>query len=96
MHCTSGKAFLDKTRHRVAYCAQNPCTSLECEFQFKSYKRHVGLEHATIRDNIIYGSSRGFDQERYRIVIEACALVKDLEVFDAGDLTGKFTFCPYD
>ncbi|KAF8634908.1 hypothetical protein AX15_000655 [Amanita polypyramis BW_CC] len=70
MHCTSGRVFLDKTRHRVAYCGQNPW-----------------LEHATIRDNIIYNSPRGFDQERYQAVIDACALVKDLDVFDAGDLT---------
>ena len=56
-------------------------------FQFKQY---TGLEHATVRDNIIYGSLRGWDEERYQAVIEACALTKDLEVFDAGDLTGEF------
>jgi hypothetical protein len=47
-----------------------------------------GLEHATIRDNIIFGSSYGFDEMRYQAVIDACALVRDLEVFDAGDMTG--------
>ncbi|KAF8832014.1 hypothetical protein HHX47_DHR1001186 [Lentinula edodes] len=46
-----------------------------------------GLEHATIRDNIIFGSAFGFDETRYQTVIEACALKRDLEVFDAGDLT---------
>ncbi|KAF4573251.1 hypothetical protein EYR36_007762 [Pleurotus pulmonarius] len=46
-----------------------------------------GLEHATIRDNIIFGSTSGFEEERYRAVLEACALTKDLEMFDAGDLT---------
>ncbi|KAK2461428.1 hypothetical protein APHAL10511_005891 [Amanita phalloides] len=70
MHCMSGKVFIDKTHHRVAYCGQISW-----------------LEHATIRDNIIYGSSRGFDQERYEAVIDACALSKDLDIFDAGDLT---------
>ncbi|KAF8641091.1 hypothetical protein AX17_000734 [Amanita inopinata Kibby_2008] len=68
--CVAGEIFLDKTRHRVAYCGQNPW-----------------LEHATIRDNIIYGSSRGFVEERYNAVIEACALNRDLDVFDAGDST---------
>lgn len=48
-----------------------------------------GLEHATIRDNIIFGSQRGFDEARYNAVIEACALLKDLSMFDAGDLTGR-------
>ena len=47
-----------------------------------------GLEHATIRDNIIFGSAFGFDEARYQKVIEACALVRDLEVFPAGDMTG--------
>ncbi|KAF5366950.1 hypothetical protein D9757_010850 [Collybiopsis confluens] len=47
----------------------------------------AGLEHATIRDNIIFGSGFGYDEARYRVVIEACALTRDLEVFQAGDLT---------
>lgn len=48
----------------------------------------IGLEHATIKDNIIFGSAYGYDESRYNQVIEACALVRDLEIFDAGDLTG--------
>ena len=47
------------------------------------------LEHATIRDNIVFGSSYGFDKKRYEAVVEACALIKDLEMFDAGDMTGS-------
>ena len=50
----------------------------------------LGLEHATIRDNIIFGSAFGFDEARYQKVIEACALVRDLEVFPAGDMTGSW------
>lgn len=46
------------------------------------------MEHATIRDNIIFGSQRGFDEERYNAVVAACALPRDLEMFDAGDMTG--------
>ncbi|KAJ6483901.1 P-loop containing nucleoside triphosphate hydrolase protein [Mycena vulgaris] len=70
LHCVDGEVLLDKSRHQVAYCAQNPW-----------------LEHATIRDNIIFGSAYGFDEARYQAVIEACALVRDLAVFDAGDMT---------
>ncbi|KAJ7109921.1 P-loop containing nucleoside triphosphate hydrolase protein [Mycena epipterygia] len=70
LHCVEGEVFLDKSRHRVAYCAQNPW-----------------LEHATIRDNIIFGAAYGFDEARYQAVIEACALTRDLAVFDAGDMT---------
>lgn len=43
------------------------------------------LEHATIRDNIIFGSP--FVLDRYDAVLDACALRPDLAVFDAGDLT---------
>jgi hypothetical protein len=50
---------------------------------------HQGLEHATIRDNVIFGSQRGYDEERYNKVIEACALPRDLDMFDAGDMTGQ-------
>ncbi|KAF7311117.1 P-loop containing nucleoside triphosphate hydrolase protein [Mycena chlorophos] len=45
------------------------------------------LEHATIRDNIVFGASFGFDAARYEAVISACALVHDLKIFDAGDMT---------
>ena len=45
------------------------------------------LEHATIRDNIIYGSPQGYDERRYEAVVESCALVQDLSIFPAGDMT---------
>ncbi|KAG7099723.1 hypothetical protein E1B28_001540 [Marasmius oreades] len=70
MECVSGRVFISKANHHVAYCAQNPW-----------------LEHATIRDNIVFASDYGYDEGRYDAVLEACALKRDLEVFDAGDLT---------
>jgi hypothetical protein len=48
----------------------------------------AGLEHATIKDNILFSSV--YDAARYEAVIDACALHHDLEVFDAGDLTGIY------
>ncbi|KIJ66220.1 hypothetical protein HYDPIDRAFT_26589 [Hydnomerulius pinastri MD-312] len=45
------------------------------------------LEHATIRENIIFGSKLGYDPDRYQSVIHACALLRDLDVFEAGDMT---------
>ncbi|KZT30801.1 P-loop containing nucleoside triphosphate hydrolase protein, partial [Neolentinus lepideus HHB14362 ss-1] len=45
------------------------------------------LEHATIRDNIVFGARRGFDESRYNAVLHACALGRDLDVFEAGDMT---------
>lgn len=50
--------------------------------------RFLGLEHATIRDNITFGSSAPFDEARYQSVLDACALQQDLAIFDAGDMTG--------
>lgn len=50
----------------------------------------AGLEHATIRDNIIFGSKFGYHEARYNEVITACALTRDLEILEAGDLTGEW------
>ena len=52
----------------------------------------TGLEHATIRDNIIFGAAYGYDERRYKAVVEACALKRDLEIFEAGDMTGQVHF----
>ncbi|KAL1925295.1 uncharacterized protein VTP21DRAFT_178 [Calcarisporiella thermophila] len=43
------------------------------------------LLNATVRDNILFGEE--WNAERYRRVIEACALTRDLEILRAGDLT---------
>lgn len=49
--------------------------------------QHPWLEHATIRDNILYGLP--FNQSRYEAVLDACALRPDLKIFPAGDQTGN-------
>ncbi|KAJ3097211.1 hypothetical protein HDU97_005074 [Phlyctochytrium planicorne] len=43
------------------------------------------LLNGTIRDNILFGNT--YDEQRYVAVLEACALVRDLENLDGGDLT---------
>ncbi|KAJ1555981.1 hypothetical protein HK405_009435, partial [Cladochytrium tenue] len=43
------------------------------------------LLNATIRDNIILGSE--YDPVRYSQVVEACALVRDFQTLEGGDLT---------
>lgn len=40
---------------------------------------------STVRDNIVFGET--YDVDRYNKVLHACALEKDLELFDAGDQT---------
>ena len=90
MQCIGGRVKLDKMDHHVAFCAQNPCNLFDTLFPREILIVHKGLEHATIRENIIFGAKGGYDESRYHAVIEACALVPDLEVLDAGDSTGWF------
>ena len=39
----------------------------------------------TVRDNVLFGEP--FDQNRYDLTLEACELIKDLQMFPDGDLT---------
>ncbi|EXJ95798.1 hypothetical protein A1O1_00922 [Capronia coronata CBS 617.96] len=43
------------------------------------------IENATIRDNILFGLP--LDNDRYQKVLQACALTKDLEMLQDGELT---------
>ncbi|XP_031732915.1 ATP-binding cassette sub-family C member 2 [Anarrhichthys ocellatus] len=43
------------------------------------------IQNATLRDNILFGSSH--EESRFQGVIQACALAPDLELLPGGDLT---------
>ncbi|XP_078129230.1 ATP-binding cassette sub-family C member 2 [Sander vitreus] len=43
------------------------------------------IQNATLRDNILFGSSH--EERRFQEVIQACALAPDLELLPGGDLT---------
>ncbi|KAF9449105.1 multidrug resistance-associated ABC transporter [Macrolepiota fuliginosa MF-IS2] len=43
------------------------------------------VQNDTIRGNILFGSS--YDEERYKAVLYQCGLERDLELFEAGDMT---------
>ncbi|XP_060027480.1 ATP-binding cassette sub-family C member 2 isoform X2 [Erinaceus europaeus] len=43
------------------------------------------IQNGTIRDNILFGSE--FEERKYQKVIEACALLPDLEILPGGDQT---------
>lgn len=88
MHCLAGSVHVNKTQHRIAYCGQNPCRWPLPVKKKKLTDSFTGLEHATIRDNIIFGSPYGYDKTRYDQVTEACALLPDLKILPAGDFTG--------
>uniref|UniRef100_A0A8C8R4R5 Canalicular multispecific organic anion transporter 1 n=1 Tax=Pelusios castaneus TaxID=367368 RepID=A0A8C8R4R5_9SAUR len=43
------------------------------------------IQNATLKDNVLFGSE--LDEARYQRVLEACALLPDLELLPGGDLT---------
>lgn len=43
------------------------------------------IQSGTVRDNILFGKL--MDKDRYEMAIKSCALDKDIESFDHGDLT---------
>ncbi|KAG8687132.1 hypothetical protein FRC09_013677, partial [Ceratobasidium sp. 395] len=43
------------------------------------------LEHKSIKENILFGTP--YDEERYDLVLECCALKTDLDIFEDGDMT---------
>jgi ABC-type bacteriocin/lantibiotic exporter with double-glycine peptidase domain len=43
------------------------------------------IQNMSVRDNILFG--RAFDAARYQRVLEACALVHDISILPAQDLT---------
>ncbi|KAL9711361.1 hypothetical protein Ac2012v2_005906 [Leucoagaricus gongylophorus] len=43
------------------------------------------IQNDTIRGNILFGATH--DEERYKAVLYQCALERDLELFEAGDMT---------
>ncbi|XP_069563543.1 ATP-binding cassette sub-family C member 3 isoform X1 [Brachyistius frenatus] len=43
------------------------------------------IQNATLRDNILFGKQ--YNEQKYRCVLDACALTPDLEVLPGGDLT---------
>ncbi|KAK7063980.1 P-loop containing nucleoside triphosphate hydrolase protein [Favolaschia claudopus] len=69
------------------HCVEGSVFADKSHHQVAYCAQNPWLEHATIRDNIIFGSAYGYDETRYESVLEACALVRDLEVFEAGDMT---------
>ncbi|PPQ69785.1 hypothetical protein CVT26_014173 [Gymnopilus dilepis] len=88
----SGATGSGKSALLVALLGEMHCISGEvfidkANHQIAYCAQNPWLEHATIRDNIVFGSPAPFDEARYQAVLDACALRQDLAIFDAGDMT---------
>ncbi|KAL5518793.1 hypothetical protein ACEPAH_476 [Sanghuangporus vaninii] len=83
----SGKTALLKSLLGELYCLSGEVFIKKDNHLLAYCAQNPWLEHATIRDNIIFGSKRGFEEQRYLNVVEACALPRDLSTFEAGDMT---------
>ncbi|THH08344.1 hypothetical protein EW145_g2759 [Phellinidium pouzarii] len=83
----SGKSALLVALLGELYCSHGKIFINKINHQVAYCAQNCWLEQATIRDNIVFGSLRGYDESRYLAVVEACALPRDLAMFDAGDLT---------
>ncbi|KAK7682642.1 hypothetical protein QCA50_014442 [Cerrena zonata] len=83
----SGKSAVLSALLGEMHCISGSVMLNKSNHQVAYCAQNPWLEHATIRDNIIFGASFGFDETRYNQVIEACALAHDLSIFEAGDLT---------
>ena len=64
MHKQSGEAFVSSS-------------TLESGFGLAA--QEAWIQHATVRDNILFG--RKYDSKRYEAVVYACALNDDLKVW---------------
>ncbi|KAI8835590.1 hypothetical protein BJ741DRAFT_607321 [Chytriomyces cf. hyalinus JEL632] len=57
----------------------------ECPNAVAYVSQTAWLTNATIRENILFGTL--WDPVRYRRVVQACALAKDFELLEGGDMT---------
>ena len=69
---------MTETRERTAVCL---CPQGSVAF----VPQQAWIQNATLRDNILFGNV--YNEQKYRCVLDACALTPDLEVLPGGDLT---------
>lgn len=79
MDCRQGKVRLPKYRSQVV----DADTGLRNSVAYCS--QSPWLQHQSLKNNILFGEP--FNSERYQAVLEACALLPDLDALDDGDET---------
>jgi ABC-type multidrug transport system fused ATPase/permease subunit len=78
-----GQIYMPNDHANRDVCPRDPNTGLTDTVAYCA--QTPWLIGASIRENITFGSA--FNQRRYDAVIEACALQRDLEIFELGDET---------
>ncbi|KAJ3747371.1 multidrug resistance-associated ABC transporter [Lentinula detonsa] len=88
-----GPTGAGKTSILLALLGEMRFTSIESD-SYYNLPREGGVSYAaqeswiqndTIRNNVLFGSD--FNEERYNDVLYQCGLLRDLSLFDAGDMT---------
>lgn len=79
----SGKIFMINDQGDKEFCTIDPSTGLSDSVAY--CPQAPWLIGSTIKENIVFGHA--FDVKRYKSVIKACALERDLEIFEQGDAT---------
>lgn len=82
MNCLGGSAFLPSPKDRNKAFFDSRTGLANC---VAYVAQSAWLLNDTLRNNILFGSE--YDEKRYRAVLHACALEKDLEILDNGDET---------
>jgi ABC-type multidrug transport system fused ATPase/permease subunit len=89
MDCINGKVHLpSKLRHSENFTRYPQIDPSYPELRLTDVafvSQTAFLQHASIRDNILFGEK--FEPERYKKVLRQCALAKDLSVLTDGDRT---------
>lgn len=82
MKLLSGDVYLPGGRSREEL-KRDPATGLKESVAYCA--QQAWLVNGTVKDNIVFASR--WDAQRYKDVIVACSLQRDLEILDAGDQT---------
>lgn len=83
MRLVEGRVHLPGGMSNRADLPVNPETGLIESVAYCA--QEAWLVNDTVKENIVFASP--YDEKRYRAVLKACALERDLEILDAGDKT---------
>ncbi|KAJ1946355.1 hypothetical protein FBU59_002048, partial [Linderina macrospora] len=83
MRLTNGKLLVPGSAYRPALAPSADPFAIQESVAYVA--QQAWLLNDTIRGNIIFGLP--YDEARYKDVVRMCALARDFEIFDAGDMT---------